>query len=85
MGQIIGQLAGALGDRWPKRPLIVGALLGHGFAIFLLAIAPALPMVYLSVAINGAAWGLRAPLQMAIRADYFGVARSGRSWGSHRW
>ena len=82
IGQIVGQLAGAyLGDRWPKRPLIVGALLGHGFAIFLLAIAPVLSMVYLSVAINGAAWGLRAPLQMAIRADYFGRRSFGTIMG----
>ncbi|MCY4615509.1 MAG: MFS transporter, partial [Chloroflexi bacterium] len=82
IGQIVGQLAGAyLGDRWPKRPLIVGALLGHGLAIFLLAIAPVLSLVYLSVAINGAAWGLRAPLQMAIRADYFGRRSFGTIMG----
>ena len=50
VGQIIGQFAGAyLGDRWPKRPLIVAALLGHGLAIFMLAIAPVLALVYLAV------------------------------------
>lgn len=82
VGQVIGQLGGAyLGDRWPKRPLIVGALLGHGLAVFLLAIWPALFMVYLAVAINGAAWGLRAPLQMAIRADYFGRRSFGTIMG----
>ncbi|MXW35626.1 MAG: MFS transporter [Chloroflexi bacterium] len=82
VGQIIGQFAGAyLGDRWPKRPLIVAALLGHGFAIFLLAIAPVLVLVYVAVGINGTAWGLRAPLQMAIRADYFGRRSFGTIMG----
>ena len=82
VGQIIGQFAGAyLGDRWPKRPLIVAALLGHGLAIFMLAIAPVLALVYLAVGINGTAWGLRAPLQMAIRADYFGRRSFGTIMG----
>ena len=82
VGQIVGQFAGAyLGDRWPKRPLIVAALLGHGLAIFLLAIAPVLVLVYLAVGINGTAWGLRAPLQMAIRADYFGRRSFGTIMG----
>jgi MFS family permease len=82
IGQVIGQLAGAyLGDRWPKRPMIVAALLGHSLAIFVLAMAATLPMVYLAVAINGTAWGLRAPLQMAIRADYFGRRSFGTIMG----
>ena len=82
VGQVVGQLAGAyLGDRWPKRPLIVGALLGHGLAILVLALAASLPMVYAAVALNGTAWGLRAPLQMAIRADYFGRGSFGTIMG----
>ena len=82
IGQVIGQLAGAyFGDRWPKRPLIVAALLGHSLAIFVLAMASTLPMVYVAVAINGLAWGLRAPLQMAIRADYFGRRSFGTIMG----
>ena len=82
VGQVVGQLAGAyLGDRWPKRPLIVAALLGHGLAILVLALAASLPMVYAAVALNGTAWGLRAPLQMAIRADYFGRGSFGTIMG----
>ena len=82
IGQVAGQLAGAyFGDRWPKRPLIVAALLGHALAILVLAFASTLPMVYVAVAINGTAWGLRTPLQMAIRADYFGRKSFGTIMG----
>ena len=82
IGQVVGQLIGSyVGDRLPKRPLIVGALLGHAVAIFVLAMASTLPLVYVAVAINGTAWGLRAPLQMAIRADYFGRKSFGTIMG----
>ena len=82
VGQISGQVAGAyFGDRFSKRLLIVLALLGHALAMFLLALASGLPMIYTAVAINGAAWGLRAPLQMAIRADYFGRKQFGTIMG----
>ena len=84
LGQIAGQLLGAfLGDRWPKRPLIVCALLGHSLAIFLLALSSSgtLWLVYLAAAINGTAWGLRAPLLTAIRADYFGRRSFGMIMG----
>ena len=81
-GQIAGQLTGAyLGDRWPKRPLIIVAVFGHSLAMLLLALASGLPMIYLAVAINGAAWGARGPLLMAIRADYFGPRRFGTIMG----
>ena len=81
-GQISGQLAGAyLGDRLPKRPLIIVALLGHALAILLLALANGLTMVYVAVAINGLAWGSRGPLLLAIRADYFGPRRFGTIMG----
>ena len=82
IGQVVGQLLGTyFGDRLPKRPLIVAALLGHAVAIFVLAMASTLPLVYAAVAINGTAWGLRGPLQMAIRADYFGRKSFGTIMG----
>ena len=82
VGQIGGQVAGAyFGDRFPKRPLIVLALFGHAFAMLLLALASGLPMIYAAVAINGTAWGFRSPLQMAIRADYFGAKQFGTIMG----
>lgn len=82
IGQVAGQLAGAyLGDHWPKRPLIVAAMLGHSAAILMLAVGSALPFIYVAVAINGLAWGLRAPLLTAMRADYFGRQSFGTIMG----
>ena len=82
IGQIVGQVVGAYaGDRWPKRPLIVVAMFGHSLAILLLAWFTSLSMVYVAVSINGVAWGLRAPLQTAVRADYFGRKSFGAIMG----
>ena len=81
-GQVAGQLLGAYaGDRLPKRPLIVAAMLGHATAIFILAFASTLPFIFAAVALNGLAWGLRAPLQTALRADYFGRRSFGTIMG----
>ena len=82
VGQIFGQFIGAyLGDRLPKRPLIVAAMLGHASAIFILAFADTLPLIYFAVAVNGTAWGLRAPILSAMRADYFGRKSFGTIMG----
>ena len=81
-GQIIGQGAAAyFGDRLPKRPLVTAALLGHAAAIFLLAIANGLPLIYAAVVINGIAWGSRGPLLVAMRAEFFGPKRFGTIMG----
>ena len=34
-----------------------------------------------SVVVNGLAWGVRGPLQQAIRADYFGATDFGKIMG----
>ncbi len=81
-GQIIGQLlATVFGDRVPKRPFVILALLGHSAAMLLLALADGLPMIYVAVVINGIAWGSRGPLMMGLRADYFGPRRFGTIMG----
>ena len=81
-GQIIGQLLStAFGDRVPKRPFVILALLGHSAAMLLLALADGLPMIYVAVVINGIAWGSRGPLMMGLRADYFGPRRFGTIMG----
>ncbi|MYB43036.1 MAG: MFS transporter [Chloroflexi bacterium] len=81
-GQIIGQLLStAFGDRVPKRPFVILALLGHSAAMLLLALADGLPMIYVAVVINGVAWGSRGPLMMGLRADYFGPRRFGTIMG----
>lgn len=82
IGQIIGQLLAAyFGDRFPKKPLVIIALLGHALAILLLSLSTGLEMIYLAVAINGISWGSRGPLLLAIRADYFGPKRFGTIMG----
>ena len=82
LGQIVGQLLATLfGDRVPKRPFVILALLGHSAAMLLLALAEGLPMIYVAVVINGMAWGSRGPLMMGLRADYFGPRRFGTIMG----
>ena len=82
LGQIVGQLlATFFGDRVPKRPFVILALLGHSAAMLLLALAEGLPMIYVAVVINGVAWGSRGPLMMGLRADYFGPRRFGTIMG----
>ena len=82
LGQIVGQLlATFFGDRVPKRPFVIVALLGHSAAMLLLALADGLPMIYVAVVINGVAWGSRGPLMMGLRADYFGPRRFGTIMG----
>ena len=82
LGQIVGQLFATLfGDRLPKRPLVIVALLLHATAMLLLALADGLPMIYVAVVINGVAWGSRGPLMMGLRADYFGPRRFGTIMG----
>ena len=82
IGQIVGQLFATLfGDRLPKRPLVIVALLLHATAMLLLALADGLPMIYVAVVINGVAWGSRGPLMMGLRADYFGPRRFGTIMG----
>ena len=82
LGQIVGQLLATLfGDRVPKRPFVIVALLSHATAMLLLALAEGLPLIYVAVVINGMAWGSRGPLMMGLRADYFGPRRFGTIMG----
>ncbi len=69
----VGQLAGGqLGDRFEKRLICVGCMMLHTTALIILifAVEP-LPLV-VGALVHGLAWGMRGPLMMAIRADYFG-------------
>ena len=83
--QITGQLGGGyLGDRYSKRLIAGFAMLGHGGALMLLAFVTTLPALAVAVVLHGLAWGLRGPLMMAIRADYFGARNLGviAGWSS---
>jgi MFS family permease len=70
-GQLLG---GVMGDRFDKRKMAAGAMLGQVAALALLASGTGRVAVVLFAAIQGLAWGGRAPLMSALRADYFGRA-----------
>ena len=71
VGQLLG---GFLGDRFSKRWVAAGAMLGHATAVlFLLAAAAGPVLVYAFAVTHGLAWGIRGPQMHALRADYFGT------------
>lgn len=67
-GQLLG---GALSDRLDKRVIATACVVGHGLAVLLLLGATA-PLAVACAVLHGVSWGLRGPLMMALRADYFG-------------
>ena len=78
LGQFVG---GPLGDRFNKRFLCVGCMVGHGMGLYLLTYADSLLMIGGFAALHGIAWGIRGPLMVAIRADYFGSKSFGTITG----
>ena len=78
VGQLLG---GYLGDLYNKRFLLTIAMLGHGGGLMVLALAHSATMIWLFVVLHGLAWGLRGPLQQALRADYFGATDFGKIMG----
>jgi sugar phosphate permease len=79
---MLGQLGGGfLGDRFNMRFLLTSCMIGHAVAIFTLAWARSLPIVVLAVILHGISWGVRGPLQHALRADYFGRGSFGAVLG----
>ncbi|MCY3571113.1 MAG: MFS transporter [Chloroflexi bacterium] len=82
VAQLVGQLVmGYLGDRFSKRLLLVPAMIGHCAAAVLLGFAVSYEVVLIAATINGLAWGSRAPLITALRADYFGASNFGQIMG----
>jgi MFS family permease len=80
--QATGQLSGGwLGDRFSKRWICAGCMLGHATALLVLAHASAYWMVLAFAVLHGLSWGMRGPLMAAIRADYFGSAAFGSITG----
>jgi sugar phosphate permease len=76
--QLTGQLSGGwLGDRFSKRWICAGCMLGHATALIVLAVATAFWMVLAFAVLHGLSWGMRGPLMAAIRADYFGSGSFG--------
>ncbi len=80
--QFVGQfVGGTLGDRFNKRYLCMGCMVSHGVGLAILAYASNAFMVGLFVVLHGMAWGIRGPLMVAIRADYFGSHSFGKIIG----
>lgn len=65
-------IAGVLGDRVPKPPLICAALLLQGGAILVLALAEGMQWAWVFAPMYGLAFGARIPLTTAMRGEYFG-------------
>jgi sugar phosphate permease len=65
-------VAGAIGDRLPKRFVTAWAAFGHAAAVATLALSIAPGWVIAAVIVHGFAWGVRDPLMVAMRVDYFG-------------
>lgn len=80
--QVIAQvIAGIMGDKYSKRLLAAGAMIGHAVAMLMLALSSALWLIFLAGVIHGAAWGVRGPLMTTLRAEYFGRRALGTIMG----
>lgn len=69
VGQIVG---GVLGDRYSKSKIAGICMLGHFVAMVLFAFAQTGILIVVAAILQGMSWGMRGPLMMAIRADYYG-------------
>ncbi|MES2481101.1 MAG: MFS transporter [Pseudomonadota bacterium] len=80
--QVGGVLGGsAMGDRFDKRVVSAGCMLGHGCGMLLLTYAQN-PLWLVGFAVlHGTAWGLRGPFMGSLRADYFGLESIGMIMG----
>jgi MFS family permease len=82
LAQVGGLVFGAtLGDRWEKRYVAAGCMVGHMAGLLMLTYATHPLMVGAFAVLHGAAWGLRGPFMQAIRADYFGLQAIGMIMG----
>jgi sugar phosphate permease len=77
-GQFLG---GYYGDRMNKRLLTSLAMFGHSAGLLVLTYAVNDLMIWAFVPLHGLAWGIRGPLQQALRADYFGSTSFGTIMG----
>ncbi|TBR25732.1 MFS transporter [bacterium] len=50
---VASPVLGALSDRWGRRPILLGSLLGAGFDYLFMAFAPTLPLLFLGRVISG--------------------------------
>lgn len=80
--QMLGQLLGGfLGDKFNKRLICILCMVAHASGLLLIAYASNFSMVLAFTILHGLAWGMRGPLMVAIRADYFGPSSFGTIMG----
>ncbi len=78
---VVGQVSGGfLGDRFSKTRIAAACMIGHFLALMLLAFGGAFWIVPAAI-IHGLSWGIRGPLMMAIRADFYGRRHFGTIMG----
>lgn len=70
---VAGQIGGGyLGDRFRKTFISALCMAGHCVAMLLLTFSTATEAILAASLVHGLSWGVRAPLMMAIRADFYG-------------
>ena len=74
-------LGGIIGDRFDKRLICTLCMVGHFTGLIALTYAAEPSLVLLFAVAHGLAWGTRAPLMVALRADYFGPKSFGTIMG----
>ncbi|MFT5102221.1 MAG: OFA family oxalate/formate antiporter-like MFS transporter [Planctomycetaceae bacterium] len=80
--QLFGMLLGGfLGDYFNKRIVSMICMLGHCAGLLAIVHVEGQLGLILFVVIHGLCWGIRGPLMVSIRADYFGAASFGTIMG----
>jgi MFS family permease len=80
--QMVGQLFGGyVGDRLNKRFVCAACMVAHAAGLLLVTFAVNWWMVVAFAVLHGLAWGVRGPLMVALRADYFGPSSFGTIMG----
>ncbi len=80
--QLLGLfLGGYLGDRFDKRLLCIGCMIGHVIGLMAVTYATDIRWITVFVLFHGLAWGIRGPQMVALRADYFGTNSFGTIMG----
>ncbi len=74
-------LGGWIADRTNSRHVVAVAMLGHMVALVILAFSTNVWGVAASALLNGACWGVRVPVIVSMRAEYFGSGSFGSIMG----
>lgn len=74
-------LGGYVGDRFDKRAICVVCMIGHFVGLMAVTYATNFWWLVLFVLGHGLGWGVRGPMMVALRADYFGPKSFGTIMG----